>query len=170
MSINAIEMKPCENKLNHESILNGARDSKAADNCRYTNDSFSPFRLPLCQFALRRRCVHRMKMAFSGTGKKRKTKTNDIPANTFTHVHIFFAWFFRFSMCFPFIFISLLRSDQIKKDNNKFNVRILLFSFPARTSAVCSRMCWLGGFPYQNKIYSIFLFVSFVCHTNTPEI
>lgn len=46
MSIDAIEMKPCENKQNHESILNRRwNNGDAADNSRYTSFIFSLRRL-----------------------------------------------------------------------------------------------------------------------------
>lgn len=153
-------MKPCENKLNHESILNGVRDSKAkaADNCRYMRNFFFLFSI-LSSFCSFYRSIHQNENGFLWDCRKQKRKKKQ---TTFQHifVHVYVSVLFSLGfllasfLLFSFIFFSVARSDQIKKDNNKFNVTFFVVVVVGNVWCLFSHV--LLVLPYQTSIFFFF--------------
>lgn len=113
----------------------------------------------------------KMKMAFSGIVASTKQKKQTTFQHTFAHVHVSVLFSLAFLLAsfllFSFIFFSVARSDQIKKDNNKFNVTYFFFCCCCQECLMFVLAC-AAGVPLSKypRYFFFYMYVSFVC-TNT---
>lgn len=133
-----IEMKPCEINLIHESILlNGKRVAKP----------LTIVVMPVSNFFLSLRLIHKKKMVFTGNGIKWKKKTQEATCKQ-AHSSVFQISFPASFLLFYFLLLAL-RSD--KKDNDKSNERLCFFRVVRCVSHVIAYQSFFGCFSVSTQ-------------------
>lgn len=165
MSCNVTEMKPCENKLNHESILN--RRKKNGQSCWQLSLHWT-LSLVFFIFLSLSHIGKKKENDFHWDWRQRRSDHTKIPACSSMHIECAaFAFVFTVHVVllstailldeFPASFLLASHTDPIAKDNNKFNVPFF-FSLLSTLARYCTlfRMCF-----FIND--SLILYVLFVC-------